>query len=294
MENLDKHISYNQRNSEHDDFLTKVEIPFAKSKDEIWGIISDKLSDRPHIKSKTKVISMIWFKVSAAAIVILLIGTSLFLKFYTKNFHCNKGEHISQVLPDGSVVEMNAESSISYHPYWWNFDREVTFEGEAFFEVERGKKFKVLSENGITEVLGTGFNIYARNNDYKVYCETGKVKVSSTKTNVDFIISPGEIVIIDNENKLGKVENIKAENILSWKNNKFIFTSELLTEVFEELERQYNVSIITDLENPDDYIYTGYFTKDVSVKSSLNFICKSFNFTFVKLEKNKYKVLQNR
>jgi len=289
-----KHILYNQNDLKHGDFLKKVEIPFSKGKEDIWETMSGRLSSRPQDMAKTKVISLYWFKISAAAIAILLIGTLLFFKFFTTNISCKKGEHISHILPDGSIIDLNAESSISYHPYWWGFSREITFEGEAFFQVERGKKFKVFSNNGITEVLGTSFNIYTRNDEYEVFCETGKIKVSGTKTNVDFIVSTGERVVLDNKNKLGKVENIKAENILSWKNNKFVFTAEPLYEVLEELERQYNVTIIADMKNSDDYIYTGYFSKDIPVKSSLSYICKSFNLTFVKLEKNKYKVVQNR
>lgn len=292
MANEEKHISNNQGSSEPHDFFKKVEIPFSKTKEEVWDAISEKLSDQPVFKSNTKVISITWFKV-AAAVVILLVSTTVFLKLYTTTIYSEKGIHLGHILPDGSTVELNAASSISYHPYWWNFNRQISFEGEAYFKVEKGKSFIVRSENGATEVLGTSFNIYARKNNYKVFCETGKVKVSSTTSKLELLISPGEMAVLDNNNKLGKIENTDVEDVLGWKHYKFNFTSEFLQDVIEELERQYNLNIILEIENKEDFLYTGFFTKTKSVEITLEYICKSFNLSFVKLNEDEYKVLQN-
>ncbi len=284
MENNNKHTN-------PENIFKKIDIPFKDSKEEIWDILSDKISDKPQIIPKTKVISMTWLKVAAASIAIL-IGSTIFLKSHTKTINCEKGERISHVLPDGSTVEMNAASTMSYNPYWWNFKRELSLEGEAFFKVEKGQKFKVISNNGITEVLGTSFNIYSRKDNYKVFCETGKVKVSSTQNNVELIITPGEMAILDN--KLGKIESINTEKVIDWKNNKFNFSSEPLTNVIEEIERQYNINIELELKNPSEYIYSGYFPKSTHADSTLDLICQSLNLKFVKQGKSEYKVLQNK
>lgn len=276
-----------------DNFFQKVEIPFENGKEVFWAEISDKISVQPQIQSKTTVRSISFIKMTAAAILLLFIGTTLFLKLYTSTIQAEKGEHVSHILPDGSTIELNAASCISYHPYWWHIEREISFEGEAFFEIEKGRDFIVASGNGETKVLGTSFNIFARKDKYNVYCETGSVKVSSSKSDVEFIIKPGEMAVIDNQNNKGSIESIEAIKVLSWKENKFNFTSELLLKVFEELERQYNVSIYVELEHPSKFIYTGYFEKSISINSTLDLICKSFDFTFVKLNDDSYKVLQN-
>ena len=273
------------------DFFSKASIPFKESKEEIWEKLSNKLTEAP--KAKTKVISMTWFKL-AAAVLILLVAATFFMKFYTTTIESLKGEHLAYTLPDGSIIDLNAASSISYHPYWWNFNREVELEGEAFFEVEKGSNFAVVSENGKTEVLGTSFNIFSRNSYYNVFCKTGKVRVSSTKTDVELIINPGEMAIIDNINNTGSIQNTLSENILGWKSNKFNFTSMPLANVIDELERQYNVSISIEIKSLSELLYTGYFTKTTSIESTLDLICQSFDITFVKLEENKYKVLQNK
>lgn len=280
MKNDDKHI----------DFYKHLESPFEQSEDELW----EKIAKRTVEKPKAKTVSLQWFNYAAAACVLLILGTGIFMKFYTQTIISQKGEHLSHILPDNSMIELNAQSSISYQPYWWNFDRKISFAGEAFFEVEKGSNFKVVSENGITEVLGTSFNIYTRNSDYKVFCKTGKVRVSSTKTTVKFIIKPNQLALIDNIGKKGKVSEAKTKDFVSWKENKFNFVNESLQDVFQELERQYNVQIIFDVKNElKKNTFTAYFDKSDNIENTLDLICNTFNFTFIKMNENKYKVSSN-
>ena len=278
MKNDEKHI----------DFYKNLESPFNQSEDELW----DKIAKRTIEKSKTKTLSLQWINYVAAAVILLFVGTGFFMKFYTQTIISKSGEHLSHILPDNSRIELNAQSSISYQPYWWKFDRKISLSGEAFFEVETGSNFKVISENGITEVLGTSFNIYTRNSDYKVFCKTGKIRVSSTKTDVKFIIEPNQLALIDNIGKKGKVTKASSKDFVSWKENKFNFVNEPIQNVFEELERQYNVQLIFNLKTNENSTFTAYFEKSDNIEQSLDLICNTFNFTFIKTGKNKYKVLQ--
>ncbi len=282
--------NYSNEHSEHTDFFNKVEIKFEESKDEIWKHLSDKISSQPQVNPKIKPISTFWFKIAASFI--FLIVTSLFMRFYSSTVQSERGFHLTQILPDGSKVNLNASSIIKIYPIWWYFEKEVILEGEAFFKVPKGENFTVISQNGKTEVLGTSFNIYARGDEYKVFCETGKVRVSNKNADLELIINPGEMAILDNFSSNGKIQNFRAKEILGWKENKFNFTSEKLTKVFAELERQYGVFISIELENPTELVYTGYFTKTSSVNQTLDLICKSYDFTFVELGNNHYKVLQ--
>ena len=203
--NNDNNIS-NQENPEHIDFFKKIEVPFTKSKEDIWDTLSEKLEKDDFVQPKGKLISMAWYKV-AAAVVIILLGSTSFMRIYTTTVFSEKGNHINHTLPDGSLVEINAASQISYHPYWWNIDRAVNLEGEAFFEVKKGSKFNVNSTYGNTEVLGTSFNIYARNHKYKVFCKTGKVSVSNNTSTVKLVITPREMAILDLRHNTGRIEN---------------------------------------------------------------------------------------
>jgi len=62
------------------------------------------------------------------------------MRFYTQTITVPKGHHLVAQLPDGSTVDLNADTKLSYHPYWWRFARTVNFEGEGFFKVKKGKK----------------------------------------------------------------------------------------------------------------------------------------------------------
>jgi ferric-dicitrate binding protein FerR (iron transport regulator) len=266
------------------DFYNNLQSPFIQTDLELW----DKIAERTREIPRVKIFQLNWVRYAAAAAVLIIVGATIFMRLYTETINSQKGEHLSYVLPDGSNVELNAETFLSFQPYWWGFSREVELSGEAFFDVEKGEKFKILSENGITEVIGTSFNIYARNSDYKVYCETGKVKVSSTEANLEFIIQSGELAIIDNIKNEGSITKANAQDFVSWKENKFVFTSELLTNVIAEIERQYDVKINLEIDNPSNLLYSGNFDKSPSVEITLNFVCKSFNLNFRKTKNKTY------
>ena len=276
MEKHDKHIS----------FYNKIETDLKQTDDELWAKIEKQTINKP----KTKILKLNWLKYAAAAVVLLLAGVSLFMKFQTKTIISNKGEHLSHILPDGSVIELNAETSLSYHAYWWRFKRELEFSGEAFFEVEKGKSFTVISNEGTTQVLGTSFNIYARDNDYKVFCKTGKVKVHSTKIDIQFEIQAGELAIIDNQKEAGSKSKVNGKNFVTWKDNRFNFINEPLQNVFAELERQFNVEIICNNKNVNEFEFVGNFQKPKTIEQALDLICPSFDIVYKKLNNNKYEI----
>lgn len=284
MKNQETHIG-----QQHSDFFKKVEIPFEQDKNELWNKLEEKITENTSA-SKTKTIKLITLSRVAAAVVVLLVSSALFLMFNSTNITCPKGQHISHTLPDGSVVNMNADSWLRYYPYRWKFSRDVKFEGEAFFDVEKGSRFAISSNNGATEILGTSFNIYARQNNYKVFCKTGKVKVSSSKSDVELTILPGEIAILDISLKQGRIENSSAESILAWKENRLVFTSQTIDVVFAEIERQYAISIKSDITNTSNFVYTGNFEKTSSHEEALTLICRTFGLNLNKINNNEYKV----
>ncbi len=134
-------------------FWDKTEVPFKRSSNQVWDELSQQLNDSEETKPEPKIVPMNWFRLAAAAVVALLIGSSVFMNLYTLEVDCPRGEHLTHILPDGSQIELNAETSIQYRPYWWSFSRAVKLQGEAFFEVEKGSSFVVSSQVGTTTVL---------------------------------------------------------------------------------------------------------------------------------------------
>ena len=290
--NENNNISDEER-PEHRDFFSKVAVPFAKSKEEVWDSLSEKLAEEDCVQPKGKLITMVWTKVAAAVVIVFVTSTS-FMRLYTTTIVSENGMHTTHILPDGSIAELNAASEIAYHPYWWKLNRQVSLEGEAFFEVKKGSSFKVSSQFGNTEVLGTSFNIYARNKEYKVFCKTGKVAVSNKSSSVNLIISPGDMAILDNKTSTGVIKGEASANITSWRLNEFNFNQEPLAKVLQELSIQYNVNIELDNNNLNNLVYSGRFKKKESVELTLTLICQTFNLKFIPKGKYRYTISRNK
>ena len=73
--------------------------------------------------------------------------------------------------------------------------------------MEKGTSFRVLTSEGIIEVLGTEFNITVRDNYFEVQCFEGKVKVTSSNTDNETILTQGNALRIVNNNHNPEVWN---------------------------------------------------------------------------------------
>lgn len=264
----------------------KLSIPWKRTKDLVWDDLSLKIEARPQLNIIFR--SNFWTKYAVAASLLILMGITGVLRFYKQTVECLPGKHLSLVLPDGSNVELNAGSELAYFPYWWRFSRHLELDGEAFFNVSKGKRFEVVSERGKTRVLGTSFNVLSRDEHYQVNCLSGNVKVVSREHKNSVILEPNQLVILDESGKLLVQDSETSNRPFNLLENSFIFTTAPLNEVIGEIERQYNVSI--DTPEIFDYSYTGNFERFESVEMVLNLVCKPFGLIFVEVSENHYRI----
>jgi len=160
-------------------------------------------------------------------------------------------------LPDNSKVKLNAASSLKFEKRNWKKKREVNLVGEAYFKVEKGSQFDVVTWLGKVSVLGTQFNVKQRVNYFEVICYEGLVSVSFKGKEIKlpagktFKLIDG--VIIEGETK---------DAAPSWsENNISSFKSVPYSEVIKEFERQYNIKVETN--NIDsEQLFTGSFTNN--------------------------------
>lgn len=247
--------------------FTKTHRPkFTKSEEDVWAELSKRTVD----KKRGQIFKLT--KVAAAAVIALLVSSTVLSFCMAEQIVCSRGEHKTVTLPGGSTVSLNAESSIEYNSLFWRFNRKVELTGEAHFDVEKGSRFKVISNVGTTEVLGTKFDIWARGDSYKVYCFSGRVKVSSEGSTADKYLTKGESVSLINGSL---VKSIFASRYgkPEWIENRLSFESESVYSVFEEIERQYDVEIDY---NRKDLSYTGLLSLDKDALNILDNICKPF------------------
>jgi len=263
-------------------FLSGGTFRWKKSDEAVREELLRKIADRPIVRTLT--IRKVW---AVAAGFALILGLASFLRFYSNTITIPAGIHQTAMLPDGSTVEMNAESSLTYYPLWWPFERKLKFEGEGFFEVEKGKNFSVQSSKGTTQVLGTSFNIYSRDELYSVTCVTGKVRVGSSPDNKVILLPNNQAKILANgEIRVNNQVDVTVE--ISWKNNLFLFTATPLRQVFKEIERQYAVTI--EVDAPGHQLYTGNFSRTSKIEEILSLVCPAAGLKFEKKSANVYLV----
>lgn len=270
--------------AELESVIEKSTIHWNRSREEIWLGMEKKIA----VPAVASVVSITRRRllVAAAAVLSLLLGSTAFIRFYTKTVTVSLGEHAELLLPDGSTVSLNAQSRLSYKPLYWRFAREAEFEGEGFFSVMKGKSFEVRSDKGKTVVLGTSFNIYSRDVSYEVTCLSGKVKVVESSGKDAVILTAGNKSFLNQEGTFTVDPVADTLGTLSWMSNKFSFNSVPLRKVFEEIGRQYGVliSVPEDL----DKVYSGAFMKEESVESVLSLVCRPFDLKYTRKSENEY------
>ncbi len=217
-----------------------------------------------------------WVYAVAAAFLMLLGGT--YYLNVQSNFQTASGQTNHLALNDGTRIEMNAKSKVSYPKY--RSQRTVTLDGEAYFEVTKKGGFQVTTPNGIVKVLGTKFNVISRADFFEVTCYEGKVRVETNTENI--LLTPGKAWRkIHNQTDMWKT----SENKATWLNGVSSFRSVPLSYVLKSLENQYGISI--DAKKIDaSRIFTGSFTHE-SLHTALQSVCVPLQLRYQIVSKNK-------
>jgi transmembrane sensor len=176
-----------------------------------------------------------------------------------------KGGKWTLDLSDGSRVFLNAESSIVY-PVVFNGDsREVTVNGEAYFEVAKDAKrpFRVTTKNMTVEVLGTHFNLNSYGDEDAVQTTLLEGAVRSRFGDEQITLRPGQQCILNTSGKLKLNTRVDIEKVMAWKDNSFHFQDDNIENIMKQLARWYNVDIV--YEGKVFKKYTGIISRDVKV-----------------------------
>ena len=219
-----------------------------------------------------------WFPTAAsiAAILVFCFGFYYFTTTLDSNFNTLASQKEVIELPDGSTAQLNALSELSFNKHKWQDKRELELNGEAYFKVAKGSKFKVKTQVGTVTVLGTKFNIKQRQDFFEVVCYEGLVNVIYKSHTVN--LSPGNSFLIRDE-KLIVTEN-GTQPSPSWIDNYSRFKSVPYKDVISEFERQYDLKV--NLNSVDDtQVFTGSFTHD-NMETALKSITLPLQLTYSK------------
>lgn len=271
IEELDKQI---------DKALSRWETPSNQHKKAIWHSIEKSIG----VKQPNKIIKWRW---AAAASLAAIIISYAFLYNANVSYSTNLGESIAIDLPDGSFVNINEESTVSYNSIAWYVSRSLTMSGEAFFKVKKGSKFLVKTNNGTVKVLGTSFNVLTRENLFSVACYTGTVEVDNNINNV--IITQGENVSQSNDLALSKGVIASKLNSPLWMIDNHSYTKVKLTNVLDDIANQYSITITAN-DKINKMKFTGEWNSEMALEDVLKIVCLPFNLEAKLLDNNEYKV----
>ncbi|AVI50036.1 anti-sigma factor [Pukyongia salina] len=191
-----------------------------------------------------------------AAILILLLASYYFIANYSVATNTDLAQTEVVHLPDNSLVTVNENSELRYKKFNWGNDREVTLDGEAYFEVEKGSTFTVNTKLGSVRVLGTRFNVSIHGNDLVVSCYEGEVRVMMNDLTID--LPAGRIVSFNL--KVPEIADVYLKEP-KWLYNESTFNDVPIMKVLSVLESEYNLDLST--KNIDVNLrFTGGFPND--------------------------------
>ncbi|MGR3811627.1 FecR family protein [Jiulongibacter sp. NS-SX5] len=204
-------------------------------------------------------------------------------------FQTPRSKELQIILPDGSLVKLNAESQLHFPSQFDQNKRIVELEGEAYFEVAklvRNKKrvpFLVHSNTQIIEVLGTHFNVssYAGEQLTKTTLLEGKVAVRSASKSPEesIILSPGQQSVLNRASEEISIRNINIEKEVSWKDGYFNFEDTELIEIMRQLSRWYDFETIY-VNNASNERFTGEIPKSMPLKTVIKLLEEGGDVSF--------------
>lgn len=183
-----------------------------------------------------------------------------------------RGGKYQLVLADGTVVWLNAASSLRFPVAFKGTDRQVELTGEAYFEVKRGEKpFRVSLQSGSEiDVKGTAFNVNAYDDEALMKATLLEGKINFLMQGKTLALVPGQQIRVDNKAfGVQVVNDVDTDEEIAWKNDLFIFKGAEVTSIMREISRWYDIDVVYRGKiNPET------FSGIVSRKSNLSQVLK--------------------
>lgn len=172
-----------------------------------------------------------------------------------------RGGQYKLQLPDGTLVWLNASSSITYPTAFPGKTREVSITGEAYFEVAKNpaQPFTVKTYKDEITVKGTSFNVnsYTDEPNIKTSLLEGLVQINGV------LLKPGQAYMG------GTIAPTDIVRDLAWKNGVFNFHQVKLKDAMKQIARWYDVEVQYD-DNAGDVLLGGEIGRNLTLQQVLN------------------------
>ncbi len=215
-------------------------------------------------------------KIAAAIAFLLIFGSVLFWVNRQENVveiqqtmvqkNNPAGQKSKLFLPDGTIVWLNSESSLTYPATFSDSLRWVRLVGEAYFEVAKDeqKPFTVQSGEVFTTALGTSFNIsaYAEDENLTVALITGKVKIEQHPRKEEVLLEAGNGFQLNLQSQQQNIFQVEEEKVLAWKLGILTFEGDDFSQVVKKIQRWYGVDVKIEGTPPSDWRLSGRFENE--------------------------------
>lgn len=256
-----------------------------ESKDNIRKSLGFYIENENKWQSKKRIIG-----VAAVLIPILIVSTFFLTKSLSVHEPGNfivsveRGNKALVTLPDSSKVWINSNSTLEYNKGAKN-TRQVRLTGEAFFKVykDKSRPFIVTMNNLHVEVLGTSFNVKARQGAdiIETSLVEGSVKLRSSDLSQDYYLEPNEKAIFSQSTRQMQIIHTDNDLETAWKDNKLKFSSERFIDVMSMLEEWYGVKIICKCPEIENDLISGSFN-DESLESTLEILKMQYKINYLR------------
>ncbi len=205
---------------------------------------------------------------------------------YINTLSTPRGGKYKLMLPDKTIVYLNAESSITFPTAFTKDKREVSVSGELYFEVskDKSKPFIVENDNTKIQVLGTHFNVNAYQNEKNVAITLLEGSISLSRNGSSKILIPGQQALINKDSETINLRNVDADMTIDWKNGLFIFEDARIEEVMREIERWYDVDVKYEGKIPD-IKFNGIISRGYNLSKILKLLGAAAKINFVTNDK---------
>jgi transmembrane sensor len=169
-----------------------------------------------------------------------------------QTYATGKGQRRRITLADGSVVDLNAETSLTVS-LSRSARKIVLADGQAIFDVthDTRRPFTVEASGRIVRVVGTQFDVRNRQGELAVTVAGGKVQVrpaSAATSGRAFLLSPGQRLEIDRSG-VEKLQAVDPQETLGWRSGRIVYRAEPLANVVADLNRQFEEQI--EISDPE-------------------------------------------
>lgn len=236
-----------------------------------------------------------WISIaSVAAVLVIFLSLFWFSPVFKNTFTpaenivkvtvpANAKKHI--ILSDGSKVWVNSGAVFSYAKEFKGKTREVYLSGEAYFDIKHDPEhpFIVHTENVITTVLGTAFNIKTDNLTHQIAVTVTRGKVSvANGQKVMALLTPEQQITFNTATQKHQKTKADVTSIISWLPNELQFTDATFADAALELEQQFNVKINFSNEKLKNCRFTGTAFQHKKLEEILAVLCAFNDATFEK------------